>query len=194
MNRNSLSIERRRFLSAVTSTAMGLLARGTGRAETAVGAHLSVAYEDAGRQIASDFIGLSYESPILAAGNYFAPDNGSVLGLIRSLGANGVIRIGGDTSAQTVWRAAAKAIASDSFVIAPANIDRLVAAMRILGWKLIYGLNLARGTPEEAAEEAAYVSQVVGSNLLAFQIGNEPVRIPTKSPGHSEMMSPGVPT
>jgi hypothetical protein len=45
---------------------------------------------------------------------------------------------------------------------------------RILGWKLIYGLNLAGGTPEEAAEEAAYVSRAIGSHLLAFQIGNEP--------------------
>jgi hypothetical protein len=170
---NRMSVKRRRFLRGVTGAAMALLARGTSRAETGVDAHLSVAYEDAGRQIASDFVGLSYESAILAAGNYFAPDNGSVLGLIRSLGTNGVIRIGGDTSARTVWRAA-KAIASDSFVIAPTSIDRLAAAMRILGWKLIYGLNLACGTPEEAAEEAAYVSRVVGSNLLAFQIGNEP--------------------
>jgi hypothetical protein len=45
-----------------------LLARGTGRAETGMGAHLSVAYEDVGRQIASDFVGFSYESAILAAG------------------------------------------------------------------------------------------------------------------------------
>jgi len=33
-----------------------------------MGAHLSVAYEDVGRQIASDFVGFSYESAILAAG------------------------------------------------------------------------------------------------------------------------------
>jgi len=135
-----------------------------------------VAYEDAGRQIASDFIGLSYESAILVAADYFTPDNRSVLGLIRSLGPNGVIRIGGNTSERTVWRADTKAIASDSFVIAPASIDRLAAAMRILGWKLIYGLNLARGTAEEAADEAAYVARAVGSHLLAFQIGNEPDR------------------
>jgi hypothetical protein len=65
MNRNSSSIERRRFLSALASTAMGLLAGGAGRAQTNMSALLAVAYEDAGRQIASDFIGLSYESAIL---------------------------------------------------------------------------------------------------------------------------------
>jgi hypothetical protein len=165
---------RRCFLSGVTGMAVGLLARGTSRAQTGIGAFLAVAYEDAGRQIASDFIGLSYESAILAAGDYFTPDNASVLGLIRSLGENGVIRIGGNTSERTVWRAEAKPAAPDSFVITPASVDRLAAAMRVLGWKLIYGLNLARGTPGEAAEEAAYVARAVGSSLLAFQIGNEP--------------------
>jgi Glycosyl hydrolase family 79 C-terminal beta domain len=168
------TVERRHFLSAVASIATGLLAGETGRAQTEISAFLAVAYGHTGRHIASDFIGLSYESAILVGGDYFTPDNGSILGLIRSLGRNGVIRIGGDTSARTVWRAAAKAIASDRFVIAPTSIDRLAAAMRILGWKLIYGLNLAGGTPEEAAEEAAYVSRAIGSHLLAFQIGNEP--------------------
>jgi hypothetical protein len=173
-NRGSLSVERRRFLSGMTGAAMGLLARATARAQTDGAALLAVAYEDAGAPIAADFVGLSYESAILAAGDYFTPDNGSVLGLIRSLGENGVIRIGGNTSERTVWRAEAKPAPSGSFVMTPANIDRLAAATRMLGWKLIYGLNLARGTPEEAAAEAAYVSRVVGANLLAFQIGNEP--------------------
>ena len=44
----------------------------------------------------------------------------------------------------------------------------------MVGWKLIYGLNLARGTADAAAEEASYVARAIGGNLLAFQIGNEP--------------------
>jgi len=121
-----------------------------------------------------DFIGLSYESAILASGDYFTPENPSALGLIRSLGENGVIRIGGNTSERTVWGADRRPVGPASFVITPANIDRLAAALRMLGWKLIYGLNLARGSPAEAADEAAYVANAVGANLLAFQIGNEP--------------------
>jgi hypothetical protein len=170
-----MSIERRAFLAAVTGTAVGLVTPGTGRAQADMGALVVVAYEDAGKQIASDFVGLSYESAILAAADYLTPDNGSVFGLIRSLGQSGVIRIGGNSSERTIWSAAdAKSTASDRFVIMPASIDHLAAAMRALRWKLIYGLNLARGTPEEAAEEAAYVSRALGANLLAFQIGNEP--------------------
>ncbi|HEY6996211.1 MAG TPA: glycosyl hydrolase family 79 C-terminal domain-containing protein [Xanthobacteraceae bacterium] len=144
------------------------------RAQSDAFARLTVGYEDPSRPIAPDFVGLSYESAILAAGDYFAPDNASVLGLVRLLGAEGVIRIGGNTSERTVWRAAGEPAAAESFVITPAKIDRLAAALRILGWKLVYGLNLARGAPEDAAAEAAYVARAVGANLLAFQIGNEP--------------------
>src|SRR5450432_1426868 len=104
----SRSIGRRRFLSGMTGAAVGMFACGPGRAQADADARLVVAYEDAGRPIALDFIGLSYESAILVAGDYFAPDNGSVLGLIRALGQNGVIRIGGNTSEHTVWRAQAK--------------------------------------------------------------------------------------
>jgi len=111
-----------------------------------------------------DFIGLSFESAILAGGDYFTLDNASAHGLIRSLSENGVIRIGGNTSERTVWGADAKLAASSSLAITPAHIDRLASTLRMLGWKLIYGLNLARGSPAEAADEAAYVANAVGTN------------------------------
>jgi hypothetical protein len=162
-------LARRRFLRGAIGAAIGLASR---RARAQAQTSLTVAYADAGRPIAADFVGLSYESAILAAADYFAPDNASVFGLIRTLGADGVIRIGGNTSADTVWRGPPRAPAD--LIITPASIDRLAAAVRSVGWKLIYGLNLARGTPEEAAAEAVYVASAVGANLLAFQIGNEP--------------------
>ncbi len=166
-------MKRRSFLIGAAGTAVGVLSRGTSRGQSAIGLRLAVSYEDPGEAIASDFIGLSYESAILTE-DYFTPDNTSALGLIRSLGENGVIRIGGNTSERTVWGADTKSVAPASLVITSVNIDRLAAVLRVLGWKLIYGLNLARGTPAEAASEAAYVANAVGTNLLAFQIGNEP--------------------
>jgi hypothetical protein len=179
MSPGSCSIGRRRFLSGASSAALGLFAGGsngakTSRAQTRADARLVVPAADTGLPLAPGFMGLSYESAILVAGDYFAPDNASVLGLIRGLGDNGVIRIGGNTSERTVWRAQAGPEPAGDLVITPASIDRLAAALRLLRWKLIYGLNLARGTPEEAAQEAAYVARAVGPDLLAFQIGNEP--------------------
>ena len=120
-----LVIARRRLLRGAAASAVGLLASGPARAQSDASTHLAVGYEDAGRPIASDFVGLSYESAILAAGDYFAPDNASVLGLIRSLGDNGVIRIGGNTSERTVWRAAGEPAAAESLVITPVSVDRL---------------------------------------------------------------------
>jgi hypothetical protein len=167
-------MKRRHFLIGVAATAANLLTPDTSRSQSDIGPHLAVSYEDRGQAIALDFIGLSYESAILAGPDYFTPSNASTLGLIRALGENGVIRIGGNTSERAVWGVDAKPVGPASLVIAPANIDRLAAALRVLGWKLIYGLNLARGSPAEAAGEAAYVANAVGTNLLAFQIGNEP--------------------
>jgi hypothetical protein len=167
-------MRRRRFLIGAAATAATLLTPGTNRSQPGINPRVAVSYEDPGQAIALDFIGLSYESAILASGDYFTPDNASTLGLIRSLGENGIIRIGGNTSERTVWVANAKPAEFASFMITPAHIDRLATALRLLGWKLIYGLNLAHGWPEEAADEAAYVANAVGANLLAFQIGNEP--------------------
>src|ERR1043166_8576436 len=135
-------------------------------------ARVTVDYDNPGHLIAPDFIGLSYESAILSSRTYFAPENATLLALLRALGV-GVLRIGGNTSERTVWEPAGAA-APDAVIITPAAIDSLAAALRALDWKLIYGLNLARGTPAAAAEEAAYVARALGPLLLAFQIGNEP--------------------
>ena len=158
----------------MASAALGLGVGRRARAGAGGRVHIAVAHDAAGQQIPSDFIGLSYESAALVGARYFTGDNRSVLGLIRLLGRDGVIRIGGNTSERTVWRASDGPVPQDSFVVTPASINGLAAVLRMLGWKLIYGLNLARGTPDAAAEEASYVARAVGGNLLAFQIGNEP--------------------
>ena len=51
-----------------------------------------------------------------------------------------------------------------SFVITQAAIDALAQLVNALDWGLIYGLNLARGTPEQQ-EEAAYVTRAVGPSF-----------------------------
>jgi len=150
------------------------MARRPARAQTAVEARLVVDHAAIGRGIAADFIGLSFESAILRDGEYFSPRNPSVLGLVRGLGESGVIRIGGNSSERTMWLPGGATVAEGSLAITPFAIDQLAAALRLIGWRLIYGLNLARGSPQAAAEEAAYVAHAVGPQLLAFQIGNEP--------------------
>src|SRR5262249_15422143 len=103
---------------------------------------------------------------------YFAPENATLIALLHAFGA-GVLRIGGNTSERTVW-ASGRTAGPESIPVTPDAIDRLAATLRALGWKLIYGLNPPRGTPEAAGEEAGYVAYALGPLLLAFQIGNEP--------------------
>jgi hypothetical protein len=146
-----------------------------------------------GRRIAEDFTGLSYESAQLSDANFFAGDNTRLIELIAGLGQHGVLRIGGNTSEYCFWKSDPQAHGtSANSVQGPLGPDKGNKAPRrrviteqairnlrdfldhVPGWSLIYGLNLGLGTPETAAEEAAFVSRVVGSKLLAFQMANEP--------------------
>jgi hypothetical protein len=127
-------MKRRRFLIGAAATAVGPLTPDTNRSQPVIGPRLAVSYDDPGQAIASDFIGLSYESAILAGGDYFTRNNSSALGLIRSLGENGVIRIGGNTSERTVWGADAKPVGSASLVITPAATVSLQEKFRINCW------------------------------------------------------------
>src|ERR1700733_15316546 len=58
--------------------------------------------------------------------------------------------------------------------ITPAAVRNLRDFLDAAGWNLIYGLNMGTGTAEDAAAEAAYTTDVVGSKLIAFQLCNEP--------------------
>lgn len=171
-------MNRRDFLSVVAGAVSALPRRAQAQAAPVVEASLTIDDAHRGPMIARDVMGLSYESAVLASPDYFSPTNRSVVGLIRGLGTGGVLRLGGNTSERTFWQVARDVPNGERdgerYVITPAAIDALAACLDQVDWRLIYGLNLARGTPDAAGEEAAYVAGAVGPRLLAFQIGNEP--------------------
>lgn len=138
-----------------------------------------------------DFTGLSYESAQLGHPDFFSSSNHGLIGLFRCLNPRGVLRIGGNTAEYTRWSSddadAAKndtphAIGPDAgtasktaSILTPVAIRNLKAFLTAAGeWRVIYGLNLWHGTPENAAAEAAYVFETLGPRLICFQIGNEP--------------------
>jgi hypothetical protein len=190
-------MDRRRFLSL---SALGTAALHPASRLLAQAAPLPVTLtlgKPTGRHIAEDFTGLSYESAQLSDPNFFAGDNRQLIDLISGLGEHGVLRIGGNTSEYCFWKADPKAHGSATAistnpiqdalgpdkgnhapprrVITEQAIHNLREFLdRLPGWSLIYGLNLGLGTPEMAAEEAAFVSRAMGSKLLAFQMANEP--------------------
>lgn len=116
----------------------------------------------------SRFAGLSYEKTKLVV-PMFTGANAALIKLFGLLGP-AVLRIGANAVDRSSWSGDIQGLTP----ILPAQIDALAAFARATQWKLIYGVNLARNTPANAAREAAYVAARLGQSLLAWEIGNEP--------------------
>jgi hypothetical protein len=138
--------------------------------------------------VPQDFAGLSYESAQLANPAFFSPQNTALIALFRELGQRGVLRLGGGTSEFTAFTTeeiaapppfdavgpdTSKNIKSDTPITLKSLLN-LRAFLDGANWDCLYGLNLGRGTPARAAEEAFYAQQNLGPRLIAFQLGNEP--------------------
>jgi hypothetical protein len=122
---------------------------------------LSADFKHPGVTVPADFLGLSFETNRIDGG-YLSPNAGNLISLIRALGP-GVLRIGANASDWPSTRA-----------IGLTQLQTFAALVHATGWRVIYGLNLGSGTPQEAAHAALLVSNLLGNRLIAFQIGNEP--------------------
>ena len=126
-------------------------------------------------QIPSNFLGLGYETSSLARSGLLSGDNSVYVQMVRTLGARGVIRIGGNTSDYAAFNQGAHAISSPkATVVNNAVIQDLGKFLEATGWDLIWGLNLGNRNAAEAVDEARVVSASCNRKLLAFEIGNEP--------------------
>ncbi|HEU4960603.1 MAG TPA: hypothetical protein VFT56_09355 [Sphingomonas sp.] len=141
-----------------------------------------------GPTVPADFVGLSYEAAQLANPDFFSPANKPLVALFRELSPSGNLRIGGGSSAYTRYAAAApagpppfetfgpdtsKTVKHETITSAKA-LRNLRGFLDATGWTCLYGLNLARGSKENAAAEAAAAQAILGPRLIAVQIGNEP--------------------
>ncbi len=187
-------MKRRAFLqSSLLATGSVLLTRSSFAQmmpDSAVDVNLAIDTSQKGYVIKPSYVGLSYEQAQLGNPDFFAGTNTQLVEFMKALGSHGVLRIGGNTSEYTFWnpkakptKAAMKKTAGpDKGHHAPATVTITPAAIRNLrdfldrtGWTVIYGLNLGKGKPDNAADEAAFVMDTIGSKrLVAFQLGNEP--------------------
>src|SRR6185295_2052044 len=127
------------------------------------------------RAIPADYMGLGFEASSVATPGLLSADNHTYVELVRTLGAQGVVRIGGNVSDFTRYDAngTAKNLPKDT-VLTKESIRQLRTFLDATGWRLIWGLNLGTGTVENAVEEARAVTDAVGERLIAFEAGNEP--------------------
>lgn len=125
--------------------------------------------------IAPDFLGLGYEISSVARPGLLTSRNRVYVQLVRTLSARGVIRIGGNTSDYSVYSPTAAPVSSaKGTVVNDAVLHDLGGFLSATGWRLIWGLNLGRGSIPDAIAEAHAVLAAAGRQLLAFEIGNEP--------------------
>jgi hypothetical protein len=127
--------------------------------------------------IPPDFMGLGYETSSVARQGLLSGKDRGYVQLVRTLGAQGVIRVGGNISDFTTYKPEGQLVSApqpETTVINAAAINDLGEFLDATGWKLIWGLNLGSGTPEQAVEQAQVVTAAAKEKLLAMEIGNEP--------------------
>src|SRR3984957_13626256 len=130
-------------------------------------------------RIPADFMGLGYEVSSVSERGLFSASNRAYVQFLRTLSPAGIIRIGGNTSDYATWSPDGPAVSSPkSPVVDRRGLVDLGTFLRATGWRVIWGFNLGRAPMDQAVDEAVAVSQSVGSNLLAFEIGNEPDLFP----------------
>lgn len=189
-------LKRRDFLSGIgglplAAGSLAVLGRSLRAQPTdgAVRGKIAIHTRRPGTTVSADYTGLSYETVQLANPAFFSASNKELIALFRLLSPQGVLRIGGNSSEFCWWKRAAnitippfappstqenRSIPHTLTAITPEAIDHLNEFLEATNWTLIYGLNLGTGTPEQAADEAAYVADKIGPRLQYFQIGNEP--------------------
>jgi hypothetical protein len=125
--------------------------------------------------IASNFMGLGYEISSVARPGLLSAANQSYVRLVRTLGTDGVIRVGGNTADYARYSPQAAAVSTPyKTVVNDTQLKDLGDFLTKTGWQLIWALNLGNGSVENAIAEAKRVREVAGKNLMAFEIGNEP--------------------
>jgi hypothetical protein len=174
-------MNRRTFLTTA------ILAAGRARAVTP-DLSLTVHADERLNTIAPDFAGLGYEIASVGRPGLMRGANKVYVQLVRTLGARGVIRIGGNTADFATYSPAGAAISSPfGTVVNDAVIKDLGEFLQATGWTLIWALNLGKGSEADAIAEAKAVRAAAGPRLLAFEIGNEPdlfVNAKHRKPGY----------
>jgi hypothetical protein len=162
---------RRWFLSQATATA-ALLGSGD---DNSFPVRVAVDSQRLSGQVPQNFLGLGYEISSVATNGLLNSTNHVYVQLVRTLGAHGVIRVGGNTSDYASFSPDKKAVAAPKGTrINAQNLRELRTFLDATGWDLIWGLNLGGRDEQNAIEEAHTVADSVKGRLLAFEIGNEP--------------------
>lgn len=166
----------RRTVAARLLKALGALALTQGRAvlaETKSTFSLNLA-PTAPVEVPPNFTGLGYEMSAVATPDLLSAANHRYVELVRGLGREGVLRVGGIVANYTRYIPDGPVrFDRQNTVITQAAIERFAAFLQKIGWSAIWSVNFAQGTIPEAIDEARAVFAALGPRLMALEIGNE---------------------
>jgi hypothetical protein len=142
-------------------------------ADTSATLTLRLNTEDA-VNVPENFTGLGYEMSSVARLGLLSATNHRYVALVEGLGAEGVLRVGGIVADYTRYQPDGTIQTErQNSVITRETLGQFAAFLKKIGWTAIWSVNFAQGSIEEAVEEARAVEAVLGSRLLALEIGNE---------------------
>ncbi|WP_419805894.1 hypothetical protein [Terriglobus sp.] len=182
------SLTRRTFLAQTLAASATIAITAQQQQESAPGATLKLTPGAPGPRVPQDFIGLSYEVMQLEDPAFFSPQNVGLIQQFRNLTPHGVLRLGGNTSEFSWWKAMpdvqpphrvgnvndpGEPPPTTLYAVTPEAIRNLRGFLDATNWTCIYGLNLGYGTAETDVAEATFVYKTLGSRLQYFQVGNE---------------------
>jgi hypothetical protein len=164
-----MTVTRRWILTSAALTFLGTPARAAGAVTISVDGSRTLG------AIPPDYIGLGYEISSVAIPGLLSAKNAPYVGLVKALGPQGVIRIGGNTSDFSTYAANGSPVSSPKgSVVTDANLTELRGFLDALNWQLIWGLNLGADQLENAVAEAGAVARIFSDRLIALEVGNEP--------------------
>ena len=124
--------------------------------------------------VPENFTGLGYEMSSVATTNLLSPANRRYVELVRGLGRQGVLRVGGNVANYTRYFPDGTARNErQNTLITRACLEDFAGFLWETGWSVIWSVNFAQGTIEEGVKEARAAFDVFGPRLLAIEIGNE---------------------
>jgi hypothetical protein len=166
-------LTRRRLLqSALAISATAALERAFGSGQPPIHVHLVPGTSVVA--VPQNFVGLGYEMSSVALPGLLSSRNAPNVQLVRNLGREGVVRVGGIVADFTSYSDTGTATAEPKkTVITRACLEQLRGFLGAVGWTAIWSVNFGRGTLEQALVEVRAVREALGDRLLAIELGNE---------------------
>ncbi len=166
-------LERSFIVSA--GVAVAPAARGWAATESTADSAMALSFrKDAPFRLPANFIGLGYEMSSVAPLGLLSASNERYVQMVKQLGGSGVLRVGGIVADYTRYEPNGT-ISTDPHhtVITQASLEQLNGFLKKIGWTVIWNLNFAQGSLDQAVTEATAVASILGKQLQAFEIGNE---------------------